>query len=45
MTATTMAIKTKATMLLMAARRWQWQRAGGDKSAVEAGSAAAQQRR
>jgi hypothetical protein len=45
MSATTTMIKTKAAASLMAARRWQWQRAGGGKSAAEAGSAAAQRRR
>jgi hypothetical protein len=39
MTATTMTMKTKATMSLMAARRWQWHRAGSGKGVAEAGSA------
>ncbi len=39
MTATTTIMKTKATASLTAARRSQWQRAGGGESAAEAGSA------
>ena len=38
MTAMTRTMIKKATALLMAARRWRWQRAGGGKSAAEAGS-------
>ncbi len=38
MTAMTTTMKTKAMALLMAARRWRWQQAGGGKSAAEAGS-------
>ncbi len=39
MTATTTTMKTKAMASLTAARRWQWQQAGGRKRAAEAGSA------
>ncbi len=39
MTAMTTTMKAKATVPLMAVRHWGWQRAGGGKSAAEAGSA------
>ncbi len=40
MTATSTTMKMKA--MASEVRHWQWQRAGGGKSAAEAGSAAAQ---